>query len=87
MDLTYYETAVGPCIQCGKESEGSNYWLCMKPAMWDVVREVIEPLYPVSPYSGVRLVTAGRWFFPGMDKPFCGPQCGLDYKEEGDEAA
>jgi hypothetical protein len=81
-DLKYADFAVGPCIQCGEESNGSNYWIGMPQQAWDVIKKVIEPMYPVSPHSGVRLVTAGRWFFLGLDKPLCGPECALKHGED-----
>lgn len=81
-DLTFAETAVGPCIQCGKESAGSNYWIGMSQQAWDIIRPLIEHMYPVSPHSGERLVTFGRWFFVGLEKPFCGSKCSLEYNKE-----
>ena len=67
---------------CGEESYGSNYWLPMSQQVWDVIKKVIEPLYDQCPFGcGERHVTYGRFFFQGLEQPFCSPECGLKYRE------
>ena len=85
MDLQYHDTAVGPCIQCGEESEGSVYWLGMTDEMWDILRPSIEARTVVSPYSGVKLVF-NNLFWPGLCEPFCGAVCVTKYEEKNDGA-
>ncbi len=74
------EEANGPCVICGKESEGSKYWLPLPQAQWEVMRPLIEAQTPISPYSGVKLVM-NMYFFPGLSKPLCGPECSLKHYE------
>ena len=66
--MDFYEHAVGPCIICGKESEGSLYWLPMSDAQWAVIRPVVTPLFQPHMVQNVL-------FFPGLCRPFCGPKC------------
>ena len=81
MDLEFDEVASGPCIVCGKESQGSMYWLPLLYSQWEVIRPYIEGQTPVSPYSEVKLVM-NIFFFPRISRPFCGPKCSLTHHEE-----
>lgn len=74
MELELYETAVGDCVVCGGDATGSNYWLGMTAAQWDIVSPYVEEMTPVSPHSGVKLVL-NMLFIPQLCKPLCGPKC------------
>ena len=86
MHLRWHITAHGPCIQCGKESEGSFYLLPMDDEVWAILRPSVEDMTPVSPWSGVKLVT-NTLFWEGICKPLCGAACATKHKEENDGKA
>jgi len=76
--MEVYTEAVGECIVCGEDAEGSLYWLGMTDAQWKTIRPFIEEVTPVSQWSGVKLV-GNVYFVTDYCKPFCGPQCVQEY--------
>lgn len=66
--------SVGPCIACGKESEGSQYWVAMSHEVWLKLVPHIEHMFPVG-----RLLK-GTFFIPPYDKPLCSANCALSYE-------
>jgi hypothetical protein len=71
---SWRDSAIGPCIVCGKESKGSMYWTPLSDEAWAAVRPYVESLTPVSPHSKVKLVL-NNLFWPQLSKPYCGPIC------------
>lgn len=84
MELEYYEDAVGDCVACGTDAAGSCYWIGMTEKQWATLRPYVEHLYPVSEWSGVRLVF-NNLFVPPLTRPLCGPECAVKHKEMNDE--
>ncbi len=66
--LDIYEKATGPCEICGKESNGSLYWIGMSQKWWLRVRPYLTHLFN----EGMVMKTM---FIPFGDKPLCGTTC------------
>lgn len=73
--LEYREDAIGPCTVCGEESEGSFYWVGLTQKQ----RDILTP--HVAHYFLPHLVQ-NPFFWPGIQKPFCGAICSSKYFEE-----
>ncbi len=78
--LQIHETAVGPCIVCGVDSQGSNYWVGMDDDQWKVIRPHVKHLFKPNMVQKIL-------FIPPLDKPLCGPQCALKNREKNDGKA
>jgi hypothetical protein len=79
-------TAVGPCIICGKESKGSNYWVGMSMSNWQKLRphfgKLVELWGPKMPARDRAMINIA--FVPNLCKPLCGAECSLKLKEIND---
>lgn len=81
MELEYDGVASGPCIVCGKESQGSMYWTPLTDAHWQAVRPYVEAMTSASPHSGEKLVL-NNLFWKQLCQPFCGSICVDKYYRE-----
>ena len=70
--IELHEEASGPCVVCGKESEGSPYWIGMSQTIWLKLRPHIKHLF--KPDFVMKTM-----FIPPYDKPLCGPNCAGQY--------
>ena len=74
-ELQVCESAVGPCVVCGSDSEGSPYWIGMPQTTWLKLRPYVEHLF--KPDMVMKTL-----FIPPYDKPLCGTECVKDYHNE-----
>ena len=75
--------AFGPCIMCGKESQGSMYWIGMTEENWKVLRphvgELNENEYSFTPDRPPEERAMNMFFVEGLCQPLCGPVCALEH--------
>lgn len=67
-ELKIYEKATGLCAVCGKESNGSPYWIGMSQKWWLKLRPYVLHLF--NPNMVMKTL-----FIPFADKPLCGTTC------------
>lgn len=79
-------TAVGPCIVCGKESKGSNYWIGMSNSNWQKLRshfgKFVDLAGPKLPAKDRAMINIA--FVPNLCKPLCGAECATKHEENND---
>ena len=75
-ELSVHESATGPCVVCGKECEGSPYWVGMSHLTWLKIKPYVRHLFPYSEWSKCHLEMKG-FFMPPYDKPLCSAICAL----------
>lgn len=69
-----HQGAVGPCVVCGEDSEGSQYWVAMSHETWLKLVPYIEHRYAPG------MVLKGTYFIAPYDKPLCSSRCALQRK-------
>ena len=73
-ELSIHEKAVGPCVVCGANSEGSLYWVGMNEKQWAIVRPYIVHLFAPD-------MIQKTLFIAPLDKPLCGVKCSKEYHD------
>ena len=76
-ELELHEEAVGDCIVCGEDATGSLYWIRMSDDEWAIIRPLVAPMFRPDMVQAV-------FFIPPLNKPLCGSQCSVRYKEKAD---
>lgn len=73
--MEVYEAAIGNCVVCGTNVEGSLYWTPLPAEIWEIVRPHLAPMFPKDMVQNVL-------FIKPHSKPFCGPVCATKYHQE-----
>lgn len=75
--LEIHTAAVGPCIVCGADSGGSNYWVAMTDEQWEIVKPLVAHLFEDEDH-----IQKSALFIPPLDHPLCNFLCSTKWYEE-----